>query len=218
MSNRALAAFAKLHNHFVHQSRVKVLVDHIDSIIEGPARVLDLGSGDGRVGALLASKRPDLQIEGLDTLPRPSAAIPTTGYDGQSIPFPDRAFDFILLIDVLHHARSIEDVVSEARRVASRGLVIKDHTPSNAIDFSMLRMMDWAGNRGYGVDLPYAYLRKAEWDELFARHQLRIEEIRTRLHLYPRPLTWVFDRSLHFIARVAKRTAGKPTPCDSPSL
>ncbi len=126
------------------------------TIIDGPARVLDLGSGDGRVGALLASKRPDLQIEGLDTLPRPSAAIPTTGYDGQSIPFPDRAFDFILLIDVLHHARSIEDVVSEARRVASRGLVIKDHTPSNAIDFSMLRMMDWAGNRGYGVDLPYA--------------------------------------------------------------
>ena len=197
---------SKLHNRLVHQPRVSVLVDHIEAMLEGPARVLDVGSGDGRVGALLASQRPDLQIEGLDTLPRPSAAIPTTGYDGRSIPFPDRAFDFVLLIDVLHHAESIEDVVSEALRVAPKGLIIKDHTPSNAIDFSMLRMMDWVANRGYGVDLPYAYLRRAEWDELFARHDLRAEETRTRLRLYPRPLTWIFDRSLHFIARVVPKS------------
>ena len=193
---------SKLHNRLVHQRRVRVLVDHIDSMLEGPARVLDVGSGDGRVGALQAEKRPDLQIEGLDTLPRASAAIPTMGYDGRSIPFPDRAFDFVLLIDVLHHAESIEDLVAEALRVAPGGLIIKDHTPSNALDFSMLRAMDWVGNRSYGVALPYAYLRRAEWDDLFARHDLRVDAIRTQLRLYPRPLTWIFDRSLHFVARV----------------
>jgi hypothetical protein len=69
--------------------------------------------------------------------------------------------------------------------------------------------MDWVGNRAHGVPLPYRYLSPAKWSELFARSGLDTDLIVTRLGLYPLPFGWLFDRSLHFLARLSKRQEGR---------
>ena len=43
---------------------------------------------------------------------------------------------------------------------------------------------------------------RREWDEAFAREGLRVDAWRAPLGLYPRPGAWVFERGLHFAARL----------------
>ena len=63
-----------------------------------------------------------------------------------------------------------------------------------------LRFMDWVGNRAHGVALPYNYLSQARWSSMFASLGLRQARSERRIPIYPTPFSWVFGRSLHFIA------------------
>ena len=65
--------------------------------------------------------------------------------------------------------------------------------------------MDRVGNRRHGVPLPYQYFSLSEWHEVFARLDLHVEHWHARLGLYPRPLSWVFERSLHFVTLLEAR-------------
>jgi hypothetical protein len=60
--------------------------------------------------------------------------------------------------------------------------------------------MDWVGNARHGVRLPYKYLSRAEWDRAFDQSRLAVRRWQSALSLYPAPASWLFDRSLHFIA------------------
>jgi hypothetical protein len=68
--------------------------------------------------------------------------------------------------------------------------------------------MDRVGNARFGVALPHLYLRWSEWQSLFARLGMSVKSIERRLGLYPWPLSLVFERSLHFVARL-ERTADR---------
>ncbi|MCS6758523.1 MAG: hypothetical protein MO852_05360 [Candidatus Devosia euplotis] len=63
-------------------------------------------------------------------------------------------------------------------------------------------MMAWVGNRGHDVRLPYNYLDQPEWDAAFARAGLRVAALQVNLGLYRAPFNWVFERKLHFVARL----------------
>ena len=60
--------------------------------------------------------------------------------------------------------------------------------------------MDWIGNARFGVALPYNYWCRDQWSEAWESIGLQIEQIATRLGLYPPPFSWVFGAKLHFIA------------------
>jgi SAM-dependent methyltransferase len=189
---------------------VRVLAEHLAALhplLEGGARVLDVGSGDGRLASALIELRPDLEVEGCDVLPRPDAVIPTTAFDGVTLPHADDAFDAVMLVDVLHHADDPPALLGEAARVARACVVVKDHNRTGFAGALTLRFMDWVGNKPHGVPLPYNYLSPAEWAAAYRELGLRVDEIRERLGLYPAPFTWIFDRSLHFAARIV--------PCDA---
>ena len=72
--------------------------------------------------------------------------------------------------------------------------------------------MDWVGNAGHGVRLPYNYLSRAQWQRLWAQTGLEVDRIEERLGLYPRPASWLFERGLHFIARLRPEEA-PPAAC-----
>lgn len=111
-----------------------------------------------------------------------------------------RSFDIVLFVDVLHHTDAPLDLLREASRVARRGILIKDHLAEGLFARATLRLMDWVGNAPHGIRLPYNYWTRQEW--LDACHALRLKRSfwKEAIGLYPRPLSWIFDRHLHFIA------------------
>jgi hypothetical protein len=104
------------------------------------------------------------------------------------------------MIDVLHHTDNARQLLAEARRVARRAIVIKDHTLEGFGAGATLRWMDRVGNRRHGVDLPFNYWRRDEWNRAFRDLNLDVESWNARLGIYPwfaRPL---LERSLHFLS------------------
>ena len=57
----------------------------------------------------------------------------------------------------------------------------------------------------HGVVLPYNYWNRLQWDAAFDRAGVVVDAWDSSLGLYAPPLGWVFDRSLHFIARLRRR-------------
>jgi len=192
----------RFHGSLVWDRRVDVLAGAVVAALPEGAKVLDVGCGDGTISAEVLSRRPDVQVTGLDVLVRPDTKIPVTGYDGRRIPFEDDDFDVVVFVDVLHHTEDPVAVLREAARVAKSGLVVKDHLADGLFARPTLRVMDWVGNASFGVALPYNYLTRSQWNEAFAACDLTIATANEDLKLYARPLSWVFDRDLHVVWRL----------------
>jgi len=184
------------------QRRVRVLAECIARLLPGDLDVLDVGCGDGQIGRAVMDMRPDVRVRGIDVMLRPRTAIPVERFDGEFIDLPDRGVGAVMMVDVVHHARSPAALVREAARVSARALVIKDHLREGFLAGTTLRAMDWVGNAPHGVVLPYNYLTRREWDEAFKSAEVTIDVWEGSLSLYPVPASYVFDRRLHFAARL----------------
>ena len=193
----------KVHDRMVFGRRIRSLADALAGVIPPKARVLDVGCGSGTLAKAILARRPDISIEGIDVLVRPSTDIPVTRYDGQTIPWGDGAFDICLFVDVLHHVDDPEALLREAKRVSRQGIVIKDHFREGVLAGATLRAMDWFGNASHGVVLPYNYLSPPEWDRVWSNLGLKVRSMTKRIGLYPRPFSWLFERNLHFVAGVS---------------
>jgi len=189
-----------LHGRYVHNRRISVLSEWCSNLIPPNASVLDVGSGDGRLARLVANKRPDISIHGIDVRVRTGAAIPVESFNGRSIPYGDHSFDVVMLIDVLHHTADPMILLSEAVRVARQVILIKDHLLKGVLAYPTLRLMDWVGNARHKVALPYNYWTPAEWQGAFDKLELALSSWQSNLNLYGFPADLIFGRSLHFIA------------------
>jgi SAM-dependent methyltransferase len=108
--------------------------DHVAALstqlAAGPARVLDIGCGDGALIARLASIRPQWSFSGVEIAERavaiararcPDADICL--YDGHSLPYEAGAFRIGILSHVLEHVADPVGVLREAARVAQSVIV-----------------------------------------------------------------------------------------------
>lgn len=145
------------------------LMERILPALDGVTSILDVGTGDGHLANYL-SQASGCPIVGLDVCLQPHSYIKVHHYDGHTFPFEDNAFDCVMMVDMLHHTTNIDQMVSEAYRVARRFVLIKDHYWNNRLDKVTLHVADYLGNIPYNVPLPYNYLRLDEWKALFHRH------------------------------------------------
>jgi SAM-dependent methyltransferase len=195
----------RAHSSLIFGRRAAVLGDVLGRLVDRGSVILDVGTGDGSIAAKIASKQKDTTIEGIDVLLRPETHIPVQLFDGAAIPYDDDSVDVVSFVDVLHHTENPDQLLSEAARVSRRSVVIKDHLSENRLDYLTLRLMDWVGNAPHGVVLPYNYVSRGVWLERVERAGLEVEVFETDIPLYPWPLSAVFGRSLHFVARLRKR-------------
>jgi ubiquinone/menaquinone biosynthesis C-methylase UbiE len=192
----------KVHGGYVFSRRVKVLSERLAELIPQNATVLDVGCGDGTLDKLIMDKRNDLSIKGIDVLVRPLTHIPVENFDGHTIPYADNEFDVVMFVDVLHHTDEPSELLREAKRVAKKVVVIKDHTKNGLLANTTLRFMDWVGNARHGVVLPYNYWTHQKWLDTVEKLDMRIQVWNAKIGLYPFPANWIFERSLHFVAQI----------------
>lgn len=161
-----------------------------------------MGCGDGRIDSYLIQRNKKLHIRGIDVLVRPETYIDVMEYDGYHIPLADNEVDAVLIIDVLHHVDHPELLMKEIARVSASTVIIKDHIRTGILSYIKLRIMDYVGNAHYRVRLPYNYMTRKQWKQMFQNNGLYIKEYNTELHLYKGIFHFFFDRNLHFIAKL----------------
>lgn len=208
-----------LHRSVSHGHRVRVLAGEIAAAISTAAApharpaCLDIGCGDMSLARALGARFPDSAWTCIDVheLPDSLAGDPQwqsyRRFDGAHVPYPDASFDFALLCDVLHHAAGdAAALLAESARVA-RWVVVKDHFEYGVYSRSMLRLMDFVGNWGYGVSVPRRYFTRAGFLGLVRRQTLGVLSLRTGLRLYDHVpgLRAVLRPEWQFIAVLGRR-------------
>jgi SAM-dependent methyltransferase len=194
-------------NSWYYNRRVYVLSRQLAKAIPSRGTVLDIGCGDGQIAMALMRLRPDLRVEGVDIVPRPRTLIPVVQYDGVTLPFADRSVDYVTIVDVLHHTTDPTVVLREASRVARQGVIVKDHLREGFLANATLMFMDWFGNLGDGVPMPYNFLNRTEWQGAFFKSRLETVSMNEKVDLYLPPARWLFDRHLHFVAYLTPKDA-----------
>lgn len=192
----------RLHEGLVFPRRVRILAQRIAPHLPETGSALDLGCGDGRIAASVGAMRPGLSIRGADVLVRPKTHIEVDRFDGETLPYGDRSFDAVMIVDVLHHTSDPIRLLREAGRVCRGALVIKDHLSDPWLGRARLTLMDAVGNARHGVHLANAYWKRARWREAFRELGLEEQFWDERLGLYPPGVRWLLEDSLHFLARL----------------
>jgi SAM-dependent methyltransferase len=146
------------------------VTDYISRLLPaGSLEVIDVGSGDGYLGAVLQTFRPETRVVGVETqrreLTRPG--FEPVLYDGRRLPFNDRTFDVAIVTNVLHHADDQLAVLTEACRVTRKRVIVKDHLARHRLDRWKLAALDIAGNRRFGADTRGDYLDHIQWSAMF---------------------------------------------------
>ncbi|GAB2611397.1 hypothetical protein Aab01nite_66660 [Paractinoplanes abujensis] len=116
----ALRLGGKLYDRVVADARQVGLPDS--------TRVLDVGTGPGRIPRALAAAEPTWTIDGVDLSPqmiefarsRDSRATYTVG-DVAALPYPDASFDLIVSSLSQHHWSHVDAGIRELRRVLRPG-------------------------------------------------------------------------------------------------
>jgi len=192
----------RIHGSYVVGRRARILSQYLSKVIPEAKTVLDVGCGDGLIDSLIRDRRPDLELRGIDVLVRPKSFIPVAEFDGKALPYDDSSFDCVMFVDVLHHMVDPMALLCEAVRVARKSIIIKDHAREGLLGGLTLRVMDTIGNQRHGVSLPYNYWTSEEWLVAWSHLGLQMKSQITKLRLYPWPATLIFDRKLHFVARL----------------
>lgn len=137
--SRILAAgeAAGLPIHYFKRSRPLPRVEWALGVLRGmqPGSLLDIGSGRGTFLWPLLDAFPHLPVTAVDADPRRAellAAVQAGGLerltgrqaDATALPFPDRSFDVVTLLEVLEHIPDAESALAEAVRVCERALLI----------------------------------------------------------------------------------------------
>jgi ubiquinone/menaquinone biosynthesis C-methylase UbiE len=207
-------ALRTVHHALVQVNRQERLAQCMLDLIlpdNSPLAILDVGCGSGQIALNLQNRLPHSQLQGVDVLVRPDTYIPVESFDGLHLPFPDQSFDYVLLIDVLHHTMEPQQVLAECVRVSRKAVLIKDHLCNSRWDYWRLRVADWIGNWGHGVALPYNYLSSATWNQLYQDLKIQPVQYRQKLQLYAALFEWLFEKTIHFSARLERIPQGEPS-------
>ncbi len=198
-------ALLRYHHRAVHLPRVRRVARALARQVGRAESVLDVGCGDGTIARDVAAEVGAARVEGVDVKVRPEVAIPCREYDGERLPFPDGAFEAVLVADVLHHAADPEAVLRECLRVASRVVAVKDHFQFGWASKKILLWMDQVGNAGPGVLVRGEYLAPADWIRLVTRAGGRLTGLEWPLRIHDYPFRVVTRDALQFAARLEKQ-------------
>lgn len=137
---------------------------HLVSLCKDGSNILDVGCGDGEIGKIMMDINPTLEIEGVDIKDYGAKSlIKKTYYNGQKLPFPDKSFDIVIAVDVLHHTQCIPVHLKEIRRVSKRYVILKDHKTYGFWSHLLISFTDYITNVPFGIYCAFNFPTWNEW-------------------------------------------------------
>lgn len=182
--------------------------------------VLDLGAGEGYVGAAAADEGHAVVLA--DVLDLNRTGLRHVVYDGRVLPFEDGRFEVIVLCHVLHHAEAPEQVLAEAARVSRSRVLILESVVETPWDRWWLPRADrWANRLRIEGGLPGGVRMRsaAAWVEACTQVGLRVARLellggplhRQACIVALNPLLQDQSSSLPHLSRVPTATSTLPT-------
>jgi ubiquinone/menaquinone biosynthesis C-methylase UbiE len=167
---------------------VNALVDELH--LAGESRVLDIGSGTGRLGLLLYDKLPKGSVVGIDsgrgmlrlarekTLQRGIENFWLVRGEAESLPFLSRVFDSVCMMMSFHHFANPERATGEIFRIlkpqgslSSLDPILNE--PKDIEDQRLNEAIEEAFQEAHGPD--FRFFTVAQLQELYAKAGFSIE-------------------------------------------
>lgn len=169
------------HQRSLHSNRIAKLSASIAEVLfslfpsrNHSIRALDVGCGDMTLAEKLNEMNSVIQWSCTDIHELPSDLQNSEKwkkyctFNGRELPFPDDTFDVVLFSDVLHHCMpQAQILLREAARIG-RFIIVKDHFEHSWYSRQMLRLMDFVGNYGYGIEIPKRYFTPTSFHHCYA--------------------------------------------------
>jgi len=152
----------------------KPLAKKIAFLCKDNSTILDFGCDNGSVSKMIMDFNPSLKIVGVDIQGNRPSQIPRRLYQGRKVPYPDKTFDIVLSLDVLHHTKNIPYFVKEMKRLSKRYLIIKDHAVYGPVSRWLVCFSDYMFNMPYRIKCAFNYPTMGEWGGLF--HKLKLKK------------------------------------------
>lgn len=152
---------------FYNKEAKKMCNDFKNYITKGD-KVLDLGCGSGIVANKIKSTFK-VQVKGIDIIDMREVDIPFEIYDGKDLSFiKDNEFDVVLISYVLHHTGDLENILSQAKRIAKKHIIMYEDLNEGFFGkfYCLLhgKLYDWVFLKN---NIPARFLSEKEWKELF---------------------------------------------------
>jgi SAM-dependent methyltransferase len=129
---------------FFAKNRVQWVKDLEARAGRSPARILDLGCGDGSTDVYLCEAFPHAALDGADVstesiqvaAERGLSRVEFRPYDGHVLPYGDDRFDLVFVAGVLHHVPQDDDRIELVREISrvlkpGGGVYIFEQNPAN---------------------------------------------------------------------------------------
>ncbi len=161
----------------IRNYRANQIVNSLSFFIQPGESMLSVGDGDGYVSMRIKEKI-GIEVQGLDILPYQEyrvIGIPLTLYDGKNIPFPDKSFDIIAGIFLLHHCKD-DTILKEMIRVSRKKLIIVEDVFNNSLERLGLQVIDCIENRTFSSEMPipHNFRNLKQWKKVFKAFDLEL--------------------------------------------
>lgn len=153
------------------ESRAAGLANRVSPYLNKTELILDIGPASCTVTETLIKQGLKVFPADIENFSIVDTVVPTI-YDGQRLPFKDNQFDTSLILFVLHHTPDPKQVLTEARRVSRKILVMEDIVTSPTHKF-LTAALDSLMNLEF-YDQPHTNKRDDEWQTLFSQLGLKV--------------------------------------------
>jgi len=176
-----LRAEARIKNAFV--------IDSLRALFPGQRwSILDIACGGGFLANALAAEghsitATDISLSSIMTAGSHDAsrAVRYLQSDGYALPFRDRSFEAVCVMDFLEHVEEPEKVIAEAGRVLKDGGILFFHTINRTFLswLVIIKFVEWfVKNTPEHMHVRRLFIKPSELREMCGGHQLKVEELR----------------------------------------
>ncbi len=150
-------------------------IERFEKFLNKEDKILDIGGGLGTVSYLLKKRGYDSEVIDVQDVSIFKDIHPLI-YGGTKLPFDDNTYDIALILTVLHHTKSPEIILNEAKRVAKRIIIIED-IYNSLLHKYVLFLIDSFTNFQF-FNHPHSNKNHNGWIQLFKNLNIEVIEYR----------------------------------------